>query len=123
MSLLSILSKGRFEKEQNLLKINPQFSLAFDYINLHYKEGITIKEIANETHQSISTLERNFKSIIGKTPNQYLKDLRLSKAAQLLKDGESVLDACMKSGFSDYSLFIQTFKKEFGTTPLKYKKK
>ena len=40
-----------------------------------------------------------------------------------LRDGDMVADAAAKSGFSDYSNYIQLFKKQFGMTPLQYKKR
>jgi len=40
-----------------------------------------------------------------------------------LRNGASVAEAALKSGFSDYSNYIQLFKKQFGITPLCYRKK
>jgi len=41
----------------------------------------------------------------------------------LLRNGESVTDAARECGFPDYSNYIQLFRKHFGMTPGKYKKR
>ena len=71
---------------------------------------------------SITTLERYFKKYLSMTPKRYLEDRKLSQACMLLRQNYSVTDACYESGFDDYSHFIAIFKKNFGITPLKYKK-
>lgn len=72
---------------------------------------------------SSSTLNRLFKDNFNTSPKLYIETKRLSLARVLLKRGESVMSACMKSGFPDYSNFIRLFRRRFGLTPNQYKKK
>jgi AraC-like DNA-binding protein len=51
-----------------------------------------------------------------------LRKKRLFASMLALRNGDTVTEAAMKSGFSDYSNYIQLFKKQFGITPLQYKK-
>ena len=83
---------------------------------------ITVKDIADAAYVSVSTLERYFEKNLRLSPSEYLKKRRLSHAAELLKNGTSVTDACHFSGFADCSKFIQLFRKHYGVTPLKWKK-
>ena len=53
---------------------------------------------------------------------EFIKSKRLNLAAELLRNGASVLNASVECGFCDSSHFITHFKKSFGMTPLKYKK-
>ncbi|MBQ5945100.1 helix-turn-helix transcriptional regulator [bacterium] len=53
-------------------------------INLNYKNDISIENLAEEMDMSIPTFYRQFKSLTGFSPNQYIKNLRLSKAKELL---------------------------------------
>ena len=69
---------------------------------------------------SQSTLNRLFHTHLHTTPNLYLESKRLAYARVLLKEGKSVLTACMQSGFTDYSNFIRLFKKRFSITPKQY---
>jgi len=94
-----------------------------NYINTKFTEQISIAELAKEAHVSLSSLERHFYDALRMTPSVYLKNKRLSNAAEMLYNGSSVTDACYKSGFSDQSKFITLFKRNYGFTPLQYKKK
>lgn len=93
-----------------------------DYINFNFTEQISISDLAKKAHVSLSSLERHFFEALRMTPSAYLKNKRLSNAAEMLYNGASVTDACYKSGFSDQSKFINLFKKNYGFTPLQYKK-
>lgn len=94
-----------------------------DYINSNFTQQISISDLAKDVHVSLSTLERHFFDALRMTPSSYLKNKRLSNAAEMLYNGSSVTDACYKSGFSDQSKFITLFKQNYGFTPLQYKKK
>ncbi len=121
LSLLELISK-RGEKASKSFLPN-DINEALDVINSSYTEEISVKEIADKCNMSISSLERNFKKYIGMTPRQYIFNKRITRSAELLAAGLTVKETAEQSGFSDYSHFIAEFKKTFGTTPLKYKKK
>ena len=95
---------------------------AINYINQHFAESISIRELARQTHVSVNTLERHFADTVHMSPYSYLKKKRLAHAASVLGVGGTVMDACAQSGFSDYSAFIALFKRTYGMPPLKYKK-
>lgn len=109
--------------DKPIFKTNDQkdVSAALKFIGHNYMKPITIRDIAEYSHMSVNTLERKFLKSLMITPNSYLKQKRLANAAKLLLQGDSVTDACLKSGFSDCSGFINNFKKAYGLTPLKYK--
>ena len=96
---------------------------AIDFIRKEYSENIQISDIAREVNCSPSYLSRIFKKHIGKSPYCYLIEYRLFVAEKLLRNGNTVTEAASMSGFCDSSVFIKCFKKAFGITPLKYKKK
>lgn len=92
------------------------------YINRNFDSIKNVRSIAETFHISITTLERYFRKYLSMTPKRYLEDKKLSHACLLLRKNASVTEACFESGFDDYSHFITIFKKNFRTTPLKYKK-
>lgn len=96
---------------------------AIDFIREEYSENIQISDIARAVKCSPSYLSRIFKNHIGKSPYCYLVEYRLFVAEKLLRNGSHVTEAAVMSGFCDSSVFIKCFKKAFGITPLKYKKK
>lgn len=101
---------------------NQAVVLAIGFINRYYPEKINVSDIAKAANVSVNTLERHFKTFLGTTPYNYLKNRRLIKAQELLQKGMSVSAVCSKCGFPDYSHFISLFKQRFGITPYKYKK-
>lgn len=110
----------------NTIKKNEEardVNLALKYIKKNLSKSISIESIAQNSFVSINTLERHFKEQLGISPYAYLQKKRLANSARLLADGLSVTEASEQSGFSDYSWFIALFKKNYGITPLQYKKK
>lgn len=93
-----------------------------NHMEAHYRDKITIRDMARLAHVSINTLERQFAECLNVTPSRYLQRKRLANSAALLSKGSSVAEACAKSGFPDYSNFIAVFRKNYGITPLQYRK-
>lgn len=95
---------------------------AINFIDEYFTFDITVKQIAKECFVSVNTLERRFMKTMRISPRDYIKKKRLAGAVKMLSDGYSVSDAAFMNGFSDVSAFIVYFKRNYGTTPLKYKK-
>ena len=70
---------------------------------------------------SMSTLNRLFKNYLLTTPKKYIETKRLAYSRHLLKNGSTVLSACMEAGFSDCSNYIRLFRKRFSLTPGQYR--
>ena len=69
-------------------------------------------------------LYRKVKALTGQTPVEYIRDMRLHKAAKLLRAGKfSVSEVMYTVGFSNSSYFSKCFSKEFGMTPTEYMRK
>ena len=95
-----------------------------DYIDEHFAEpGLTVEQIRESVYVSQGYLSRVFKSFTGSSVYNFLTYKRLIRAKELLVSGETVLDACLSSGFTDYTSFLKTFKKAFHMTPTQYRKK
>jgi AraC-like DNA-binding protein len=65
---------------------------------------------------------RKIKQLTGKTPVEYIKSVRMKKAAMLLRQQKfSVAEVMYLVGFSNHSYFAKCFKEEFDKTPAQYK--
>ncbi len=93
-----------------------------DYIMAHYQEEITLEDLAKAAMYSPWHALRAFSELIGKTPFEYLRMVRLSEAAKKLRDTQkSVLDIALESAFGSHEGFTKAFSKEFAMSPQKYR--
>lgn len=91
-----------------------------DYVERHYLEKITLKDMSEKFFVSVNTINAIFKKMTGKTFKQYVLFLRLTMANKFIAAGNEYISNIAKiSGFSDYSSFLKAYKKEFGTLPSK----
>lgn len=82
----------------------------------------TTERLANDLNISKRQLLRRMKISVGLTPGQYLKNVRLLKARELLLNGEisSVKATALSVGYKDVSYFSKEFNKEFGKSPSEF---
>lgn len=122
MQILACFEKGT-TNAVNQPHIPEVMQKILDDIQDNFSSIRNINDILSSHFVSSATLTRWFRSYLHSSPHEYLQSVRLSHAATMLLNGASVTEACMRSGFSDCSHFIVLFKKKFGETPLKYKKR
>lgn len=92
------------------------------FIDKFHSEKIDLNNIADEACFSKYHFIRLFKSIYGKTPNQYLKEVRIENAKELLKNGKSVTEVCFLVGFDSLTTFSGLFTKSTRQTPSQFSK-
>jgi len=94
-----------------------------EYIEEHITEPITLFELAKAAGYSQWHSEKLFKDLIGKTPFEYIRSLRLSKAAVILRDRKpKIIDVAFDFVFDSHEGFTKAFSKEFGLSPKNYEK-
>jgi len=107
----SSVDKVFLEKTIQLIRINldnPNFS---------------VEELAEKMFLSSSQLHRKLQALIDQAPGQLLRNMRLQKAAGLIKlKAGSIADICGQTGFNDHAYFSRAFKKQFGCSPTAFKK-
>src|SRR5216684_579972 len=87
------------------------------FIAAHFSSAKDLDNIADEACFSKFHFMRLFKTIYGKTPHQYLTDVRINRAKELLADEATVARACFSVGFDSISSFTGLFKRRVGQTP------
>jgi AraC-like DNA-binding protein len=93
------------------------------YIDKHFSENINLDKIAAKALVSKYHFIRVFRKYYGRTPNQYLQEVRIEKAKAILQKGKTIDEACNAIGFTSKTSFISLFKKMTGKTPLTYRNK
>ena len=102
--------------------MNPKIRsvLAFFDANLHRQ--IRVVEVTELSGLSHSRLDHLFKAEVGQSPTQYLQELRLKKARQLLETTSmKITQVGLAVGYQDHSHFFRNFKKRFGLTPSEFR--
>ena len=113
-------------KKMNVIRSNMILSkpivLCIDYIYSHIHYRITIAELAEYLKLSESYLSKLFRKEMGLPLSQYILDLKIEKAKNLLQYSEyNIVDIANYLSFSSQSHFIQVFQKKTGITPHKYR--
>lgn len=81
-----------------------------------------VDELCREVGISRPQLYRKIKSLVGLSPVQFIRSIRLKRAAQILsQDNSSVSEVMYNVGFNNLSYFSKVFKEEFGCLPKQYK--
>lgn len=96
---------------------------AFQYINQHFKEKVTLSEVAEYAGLTPAALCRRFKQIAGKSLFDYLSEVRIEFSYKLLSESSlPISTVANESGFQNVSHFNRVFKKLSGVTPKEYKR-
>ncbi len=92
------------------------------YLSEHYREDISLKELARRQYLSAPYLSAFFEKNIGLTFTKYLTSLRLSSAySELLSTDHLIDDIASANGFPNTRAFVSAFRKQYGALPSKYR--
>lgn len=130
---------GEFEKEELFLltfsQLIGEYSETFEsdvplcreeieavclYMGENFSERISLEQLCRLASLSRAALVRAFTKEKGISPYRYLENIRLNAAKRLLEQGDSPVEAALKTGFSDQSHFTNFFKAYIGLTPKQY---
>jgi len=124
--------RERFSREVTLqpseLSITPLdekfLNKAISIVEKHIdEEGFDLTEFRKEMNMSRSTLFRKLHALTGQSPTEFIRTIRLKRAARLLKQHfGNITQVSLEVGFSNLSYFNRSFKKIFGISPVKYAK-
>ena len=94
------------------------------YIETHFREQITIDDIAADAGVSVSTMLRLYHDILHTTPIQYVLQYRLEQIREelLLYPDSSISETAYSCGFNDISYFNRCFLKKYGCTPSEFRR-
>jgi AraC-like DNA-binding protein len=96
---------------------NERVASIIEYINDNLSEDLSLDKISSKFFISKFYLSRIFKQNTGSSIGDFIIKKRLVLAKRLMIGGSTPGNACIQSGFSDYSSFYKSYKKYFGTPP------
>ena len=108
-------------KPRNICE-NPLVHRVIDYLNHHFKEDISISQIALQFNVDRSYLSHLFKKNTGVSLWNYVIYRRINLFNNLVKDGHSIEETSRQVGFGNYSNFFRLYKKHMNMTPMEFKK-
>jgi len=83
--------------------------------------NFSVEELSSEMFVSRYTLYKKILALTGKTPNEFIRHIRLKRAAQLLENGYlTISQICYKVGFKSQKYFVKAFKSEYNVSPSNY---
>ena len=102
---------------------NSDIAATVEYLQMHYREAISIDALLDKVHFSKYHFIRLFKKQVGTTPYSYLTGYRISQSKRLLcTTHDSISDIAGQVGFTGESNFIHQFKSIVGETPAAFRK-
>ena len=117
MSPIREVSEKAYDKYRSMV------SAAIVYIDQHYAEAISLEDICRISMVSKTYFCYLFKMLTHKTFIEYLTDLRLERAMELLRQtNQSIIDISQAVGFRDSAHFSRTFKQARGVSPRDYRR-
>ena len=104
---------------------NRQIKHILDYIQAHYQQSdLSLNSVAEEFGYSAAHLSRIFKNVVKKNFIDYLIEIRIAKAKELLRDtNKKISEISMEVGYVSAGGFMRIFKSSTGETPSEYRKR
>ena len=108
--------------EPQVVSGNRQCAAVKRYIDLHFKESLTLDQLAEDAHMNKYYLSHAFKREYGVSPINYMITKRIEESKYLLAETDlSMSQIAQLLGFSSLSYFSQVFRRTQATTPMEYR--
>ncbi len=101
--------------------VGNEIARAIVYLSQHLNETVTIEEVAAQAGMSRAVFHRKFKETTTMSPIQFVKSMRLNKAAMKIATGTTVNEAAMEVGYVSSSQFSREFKRMYGQSPKQWR--
>lgn len=95
---------------------------AIHHVEDRFTEVLSLEDLASQAAMSKYHFLRTFRSVVGRSPHQYLLNLRLQHVAhRLTKSTGTIAQIALSCGFGDLSTFVSHFKRQFGESPSRFR--
>jgi len=101
-----------------------QMARVVSYIQQNYHTPIAVEQLAKLAHLSLCQFQRRFKRVHNQTPIQFVNNVRIHAACEMLKDpNNDVTHVAMATGFSTSAFFSAQFRRHMGESPSSYRRR
>ena len=97
--------------------VGNEVARAIEYLTAHLSDSVTIDDLASQIGMSRAALHRKFKQATTMSPIQFVKSMRLNRAAMRIAAGLNVSEAATEAGYVSSSQFSREFKRTYGESP------
>ena len=119
--LMTLLENSSEEQSTNK-EIPSSINHVLKFINDHFNQDISLDDCVKQSKLSKYYFTRQFSRYVGMTPIQYISNIRIQKAIELLlNDSDSIEDVAKIVGFQNGNYFAKVFKKHTGKSPRSYR--
>lgn len=94
-----------------------------EHIDRHLDEPLRLEDLAEVAHFSPCHFHRIFRGLVGETLGDYIRRRRLAEAARGLRNGASVLEVALGTGYESPESFARAFKAVFGVVPSRFRER
>ena len=117
------LRAGADSRSERGHKLSRRLTQAFEYMQAHFREDVTLDTLAREAGISRFHFARQYKAFHGLAPHQHLVQMRIQNARELLLNTDlAVLDVALESGYEHGGHFAAAFKAATGSSPESFRK-
>jgi len=118
-----VLVSNQFDTKDTVRKSKSRrIAKVCDYIEKNYEDSIKLGDVAGLVNMSESAFSHFFKKKTNCTFIDYITNIRIAKACQMLSEtSHTVAEICYSCGFNNLSNFIRIFKRKKGNTPNEYR--
>lgn len=90
-------------------------------MNDHLSEDLQAEDIAKLSHMSLSKLKKDFAKYAGMGVSRYFTEMKMRRAAEMLRSGARVGETAAAFGYGDQNYFSTVFRRIMGVPPVKYR--
>lgn len=119
IEILTLLFQSTQREQYNYSSVR-MVDRVISYMVENHARSLTLSNLSKYAGVSVSYLGCVFRNVTGRSPIDYLIEIRINMAKNLLKDGVSVTETSSLVGFNDIYYFSRVFKSREGISPSKY---
>ena len=116
-----VISSNTASDAPESYRVDRKIEEILQYIAAHLSEELSVELLAQKFYLSRYYLMHRFKAVTGYSLHQYIRQKRLLRAAELIREGEMVMKAAEQVGGKEYSTFLRAFQAMFHMSPREFR--